>query len=99
MDLLPSCLVLGIVVANHLISMGYDAMDFVELTADQRRQRIDAKQAFEVWRTAAKEFRHSYRGSMHWRRVGNRDYLSRKFALGGMGANWPQIPRNRKITC
>ena len=30
----------------------------------QRRQRIDARQAFEVWRTADREFRHSYRGSV-----------------------------------
>jgi len=66
-------------------------MDFVELNADQRRQRIDAKQAFEVWRAADRDFRHSYRGSMHWRRVAGREYLSRKHSKNV----WEQIgPRS-----
>jgi hypothetical protein len=50
-----------------------------ELTADQRRQLVDAQQAFRSWRTADREFRHSYRGQMHWRKVGGREYLSRKY--------------------
>lgn len=54
-------------------------MSFVDLTADQRRQRIDAVQAFAVWRETDREFRHSYRGTMHWRRVGVTEYLSRKY--------------------
>lgn len=59
---------------------GLKKMEFIDLTADQRRQRIDAVQAFEVWREAFREFRHSYRGTMHWRRVGVTDYLSRKYS-------------------
>lgn len=65
-------------------------MGFAELTAEQRRQRIDATQAFEIWREADREFRHSYRGSMHWRFVGSRQYLSRKY-----GQVWEQVgPRS-----
>jgi len=54
-------------------------MQLTELTADQRRQLIDAQQAFRAWRAADREFRHSYRGEMHWRRVDGREYLSRKY--------------------
>jgi hypothetical protein len=54
-------------------------MPFRELTGEQRRQYIDAKQTFEVWREATREFGHSYRGSMHWRKVGGQDYLARKY--------------------
>src|ERR1700687_5314734 len=54
-------------------------MQLSELTADQRRQLIDAQQAFQAWRAADREFRHSCRGEMHWRKVGGREYLSRKY--------------------
>jgi hypothetical protein len=54
-------------------------MQLSELTADQRRQLIDAQQAFRAWRTADREFRHSYRGQMYWRKVRGREYLSRKY--------------------
>ncbi len=52
-------------------------MDLAELSDEQRRQMIDAKQVFEPWRAASREFRHSYRGSMRWRRVKGADYLYR----------------------
>jgi hypothetical protein len=52
-------------------------MDFVELNKEQRRRLIDVRQVFEAWRTADAEFRHSYRGSMRWRRVNATDYLYR----------------------
>jgi hypothetical protein len=55
-------------------------MELLELSADQRRQLIDAKQAFAAWRASALEFQHSYRGTMHWRKVAGREYLSRKYA-------------------
>src|SRR5688572_990374 len=71
-------------------------MQFTELTADQRRQRIDAVQAFEVWRQADQEFRHSYRGSMHWQRKPSGEYLARKY-----GQVWTQVgkrsPETEKI--
>jgi hypothetical protein len=54
-------------------------MQLSELRADQRRQLVDAQQAFQAWRTADREFRHSYRGEMHWRKVRGHEYLSRKY--------------------
>ena len=68
-------------------------MQFIELTADQRRQRIDAVQAFEVWRAADQEFRHSYRGSMHWQRKASGDYLARKY-----GQVWTQVGKRSPET-
>ena len=68
-------------------------MRFAELSADQRRQRIDAVQAFEVWHAADREFKHSYRGTMHWRKVGAHQYLARKFAQV-----WTQIGKRSKET-
>jgi hypothetical protein len=53
-------------------------MQFAELSNDQRRQMIDAKQAFEPWREAYREFRHSYRGSMRWKTIKGAEYLYRK---------------------
>jgi len=50
---------------------------FTELTAEQRRQFVDATQIFEAWREADRSFRHSYRASMRWKRVAGRDYLYR----------------------
>ncbi len=56
-----------------------------ELSNEQRRQLIDATQVFEVWRQADREFKHSYRGSMHWRKSGGREYLGRKY-----GSSWDE---------
>ena len=63
-------------------------MNFYELSSEQRRQLIDAQQTFEVWRDATREFAHSYRGSMHWRNVGGKQYLARKYGNSwhGLGA-------------
>lgn len=55
-------------------------MDFSELSADQRRQMIDVKHAFVAWRASAQDFQHSFRGTMHWRKVAGHEYLSRKYA-------------------
>ncbi len=54
-------------------------MDFAELSNEQRRQLVDAQQAFEVWRIADREFRHSYRGTMRWKRRNGTDYLYRVY--------------------
>lgn len=54
-------------------------MKFREFSEDQRRRLIDATQVFEAWRAADREFRHSYRGSMRWRRIKGREYLYRIF--------------------
>lgn len=65
-------------------------MNLKDMTGAQRRQMIDAKQVYEAWRSADREFRHRYRGSMHWRKVAGREYLSRKH-----GNRWEQIgPRS-----
>src|ERR1700693_3154718 len=53
-------------------------MRFRELSGDQRRQFIDAKQAFEAWRGADREFRHSFRDTMHWRASKVIEYLARR---------------------
>ena len=52
-------------------------MEFAELNEEQRRRLVDIRQVFEAWRTADADFRHSYRGSMRWRRVNGKDYLYR----------------------
>jgi hypothetical protein len=52
-------------------------MLLTELNADQRRRLVDATQAFEAWREADREFRHSFSGSMRWKTVHQREYLYR----------------------
>ncbi len=54
-------------------------MRFRELSAEQRRQFIDAQQTFQSWREADRSFRHAFRGEMHWRKVSGREYLARKY--------------------
>lgn len=71
-------------------------MKFNELTNEQRRQLIDAKQAFEAWRDAEKEFRHSYRGTMHWRTSKGKQYLGRKI-LQSWRSLGPRSPETERI--
>jgi hypothetical protein len=71
-------------------------MEFAELNEEQRRRLIDVRQVFEAWRTADAEFRHSYRGSMRWRRINAKDYLYRisgkvEHSLGPRSAETEQI--------
>jgi hypothetical protein len=71
-------------------------MEFAELSLEQRRQLIDAKQAFTAWRDAEREFRHSYRGSMRWKQVSGVSYLYRiygavKKSLGPRSKNTEKI--------
>lgn len=61
-----------------------------ELSNEQRRQLIDATQAFEAWRYSAQEFAHSYRGSMLWKKISGHEYLYRK-----QGSVWQSLgPRS-----
>src|SRR5688572_32544060 len=71
-------------------------MTFEELSLDQRRRLIDAKQAFEAWREADREFRHSYRGSMRWKRIDGQQHLYRIY---GNVAKYigPQSPATERI--
>lgn len=52
-------------------------MKFMELGLDQRRQLIDMQQRHEAWRFADRAFRASNKGSMAWKKVGDRQYLYR----------------------
>ena len=52
-------------------------MPLIELTNEQRRQLIDAKQTFQAWRAADRDFRHAYRGTMRWVSVNGVQYLYR----------------------
>jgi hypothetical protein len=76
-------------------------MRLSELTADQRRHMINATQIHDAWREASRDFRHTYRGSMHWRTVGGRKYLYRVTAQPGqqqLGQSLgPQSPETEKI--
>lgn len=53
-------------------------MNFKELSNDQRRQYIDARQTFEAYQSVIAQFRHSYNGSMRWLTRKGRQYLHRK---------------------
>jgi hypothetical protein len=67
-------------------------MNFFEITNEQRRQLVDAQQVFAAWREANHEFKHSYRGSMHWRKAKGREYLGRKYGKvwESLGARSPE---------
>jgi hypothetical protein len=71
-------------------------MEFAELNEEQRRRLVDIRQIFEAWRAADAEFRHSFRGTMRWRRVHGKDYLYRisgkvEHSLGPRSAATEQI--------
>ena len=72
-------------------------MELAELSADQRRRLVDATQAFEAWREADREFRHSYRGSMRWKTVNGKQYLYRVFGKIGqsLGPRSPELERTK----
>ena len=71
-------------------------MSFVELDNEQRRQLVDATQAFDAWRATDREFRHSYQGAMYWRKSRDKEYLGRKY-----GNVWeslgPRSPETERI--
>ena len=57
-------------------------MELAELTNEQRRQLIDVKQAFDVWRTAQRQFANSYKGTLRWRKSKGNKYLYRTVYRG-----------------
>ena len=57
-------------------------MEIVELTNEQRRQLIDVKQAFQVWRSAHRQFTNSYKGTVRWKKSKGQDYLYRTVYRG-----------------
>lgn len=67
-------------------------MQYRELSNEQRRDLIDAIQIFDAWRTEDREFRHSYRGTMHWSKTGDHQYLRRRYSHG-----WENLgPRSKE---
>lgn len=70
-------------------------MELAEFSADQRRRLVDATQAYEAWREAERDFRHSYRGSMRWKTIRGREYLYRTFGKIGnsMGPRSPELEK------
>lgn len=71
-------------------------VQFLELTNEQRRDLIDAAQLYEQWRTDEQEFRHSFRGSMHWSKSGSHQYLRRRHSLGWQNLG-PRSPETEAI--
>ena len=55
-------------------------MNLRELTDDQRRQTVDARQIYEAWLHRSQLTQHRYAGSMRWLTRGGHDYLHRKVA-------------------
>jgi len=72
-------------------------MQLDELSSDQRRRLVDATQVFEAWRQADREFRHSYRGTMRWKTVHQRDYLYRIYGKIGqsLGPRSPELEKTK----
>jgi hypothetical protein len=52
-------------------------MAVVEFNDEQRRELIDMQQLFDAWRAADREFRHSYKGRMRWKKIHGQEYLYR----------------------
>jgi len=75
-------------------------MALAELTHEQRRQLIDAKQAFDVWRSAQRQFANSYKGTVRWKKSKGNEYLYRTVYRGTQEISkslGPRSPRTEKI--
>jgi hypothetical protein len=75
-------------------------MRITELTNEQRRQLIDVKQAFEVWRAAHTQFKNSYSGTLRWKKSKGHDYLYRTTYRGAgeiARSLGPRSPKTEKI--
>ena len=75
-------------------------MALAELTNEQRRQLIDVKQAFDVWRSAQRQFANSYKGTVRWKKSKGNEYLYRTVYRGTHEISkslGPRSPRTEKI--
>jgi hypothetical protein len=75
-------------------------MTIAELTNEQRRQLIDVRQVFEVWRAAEQQFRNSYKGTLRWKKSKGHDYLYRTVYRGDAEiarSLGPRSPRTEKL--
>lgn len=71
-------------------------MPISELNEEQRREFIDMQQLFDGWRMAEREFRHSYKGRMRWKKIQNKQYLYR-VNNGVEKSLGPRSPETEKI--
>jgi hypothetical protein len=75
-------------------------MKIAELTNEQRRQLINVKQAFQVWRAAQRQFTNSYKGTVSWRKSKGHEYLYRTVYRGEHEISkslGPRSPRTEKV--
>jgi hypothetical protein len=75
-------------------------MELAELTNEQRRQLIDVKQAFDVWRSAQRQFANSYKGTLRWKKSKDHEYLYRTVYRGTLEISKSlgrRSPRTEKI--
>lgn len=70
-------------------------MDYVEMDSEQRRQLIDAQQAFATWRPASLEL--DGIGSMHWQTSKGKRYLIEKHGAirKSLGRESPELVRRK----
>src|SRR5579862_1320568 len=67
--------------------------DINERTAEQRRIAIDATQLYQHWLELHDEYR-EFRGGLHWKKVGDKEYLVR--SLDRFGHQKSLGPRSRE---
>jgi hypothetical protein len=75
-------------------------MPITELTNEQRRQMIDVKHVFEVWRAAHHQFNNSYKGTLRWKKSKGHEYLYRTVYRGNHEISQslgPRSPRTEKL--
>jgi len=75
-------------------------MEIVELANEQRRQLIDVKQTFQVWRSAHRQFTNSYKGTVRWKKSKGQDHLYRTVYRGDheiVKSLGPRSPRTEKL--
>lgn len=72
-------------------------MSYVELSANQIRVSIDARQTFEAYREASNTLR-QYRGGMTWKKSGGHEYLVKVInRTGGNKSLGPRSPETERI--
>lgn len=69
---------------------------YTALDENQIRQYIDAEQARKAW-LSAEHRAQNYRGSMYWKTVKDRDYLSREYSTGQTKSLGVRTPDTEKI--
>ncbi len=73
-------------------------MKLRELTAEQRRIAVDVTQLYEQF-VAVRDERKAYRGGMHWKKAGSREYLIRSLDRHGRQRSLGPRSRQTEETC